>query len=339
MPSARRVNWAKFRVTVVSCVALLILSTLVYLLTGSTLLHEQAHLYLYLSDATGISAESPVQVNGIVVGQVSAVQLSGSNQPDRVVRITLDVLQDRLNSITSDSYAEIASDSLVGDKLIAITSGTSPAAVRPGGELRVQTQPDLIKTLDLSQFETQLRAVDASITEIEQGQSALGQFVLGDQMYQDLGKRIAEIEQGLRAAVSTTNNIGEALYTDRLYSQIRDPIVRFDQTLATIQSGQGSAGQFLRDNSQFESLRNDIANLRKSIATLQSGDFISSDQMYHDWNRSLAALIQQVDEANANPMFNTSEMYESMAGALTEMRDTIKDFRDNPRKFLRLKMF
>lgn len=339
MPSARRVNWAKFRVTVVSCVALLILATLVYLLTGSTLLHEQSHLYLYIADATGISPESPVQVNGIVVGQVSAVQLSGSTQPDRVVRITLDVLEDRLNRITSDSYAEIASDSLVGDKLIAITSGTGPTTIRPGAELRVQTQPDLIKTLDLSQFETQLRAVDASITEIEQGQSALGQFILGEQMYRDLGLRIAEIEEGLRAAVSTTNNIGEALYTDRLYTQIRDPIVRVDQALASIQSGQGSAGQFLRDTSQFESLRNDIANLRKSIAGLQAGDFVSSDQMYRDWNRSLAALVQQVDEANANPMFNTSEMYESMNGALLEMRDAIKDFRGNPRKYLRLKMF
>ena len=34
MPSARRVNWAKFRVSSVCFVALLILFTLIYLLTG-----------------------------------------------------------------------------------------------------------------------------------------------------------------------------------------------------------------------------------------------------------------------------------------------------------------
>src|SRR5271157_2775482 len=113
MPSARRdrlVSWAKFRVTVVSCVAVLILCTLLYLLSGSTLLHEQTNIYVYIPDATGIAADSPVQVNGILVGKVKAVQLTGSNDPNRIVRVTLDVLRSRLDSITDDSYAQIDSD-------------------------------------------------------------------------------------------------------------------------------------------------------------------------------------------------------------------------------------
>jgi phospholipid/cholesterol/gamma-HCH transport system substrate-binding protein len=339
MPSARRVSWAKFRVTVVSCVALLILSTLLYLLTGSTLLHEQAHLYLYIPDATGLSTDSPVEVNGIVVGTVESVQLTGSNQPDRVVKVTLNVSRDRLGSIAADSYAQIASDSLVGDKLIAITSGTSPTPARPGAVLRFQAQTDLMKNLDLTQFEMELRTVDAMLTDIEAGKGALGQFILGDQMYGDLNKRIGGIEQAIHAAAATTSSVGEALYTNKLYEKIRGPILQLDQSLATIQSGQGAAGQFLRDPAQFESLRHDIADLRKSIADLRGGEFMSSDQMYTDWTRNVEALIRNVDQMNASPMFNTSEMYDNLNGAVREMRDSMKDFRENPRKYLRLKVF
>src|SRR5579872_982857 len=129
MPSARRVSWARFRVTVVSAVAALILFTLLYLLSGATLLHEKAYLYLYIPDATGISPDSPVEVNGIVVGHVESVALTRASTPDRVVKVTLELVRERLGTISDDSYAQIASESLVGDKLIAITSGTSPTHV------------------------------------------------------------------------------------------------------------------------------------------------------------------------------------------------------------------
>lgn len=339
MPSPRRVSWAKFRVTVVTTVAVLILLTLIYLLSGATLLHEKTRLYIYIPDATGITPDSPVEVNGILVGHVESVSLTGSNAPDRVVRVTLEVLRDRLNTITDDSYAQIASESLVGDKLIAITSGTSPNRIRPGSELHFKAQSDLMNSLDLTQFEAQLRSVDAMLTDIEQGKSALGQFVLGEQMYDDVSKRVGEIQRAVHDAANTTGRLGDALYTNRLYNQIRDPIVRVDQSLAQIQAGQGAAGQFLRDPAQFESFRNDIASLRKSIANLRANAFVSSDDAYTGWNRSLAALIQNVDESNAGPLFNTTEMYDNLTGAAREMTTTFRDFRQNPRKFLRLKVF
>ena len=60
---------------------------------------------------------------------------------------------------------------------------------------------------------------------------------------------------------------------------------------------------------------------------------------YAGWNRSLAALIQNVDESNAGPLFNTTEMYDNLTGAAREMTATFRDFRQNPKKFLRLKVF
>ena len=339
MPSPQRVSWAKFRVTVVAAVAILILVTLLYLLTGSTLLSQQAELYVYVPDATGLGPGSPVEVNGLPVGEVTDVQLTGSTDPNRIIKLTLEVVKDRLKTISDDSIAQIDTESLVGDKLIQITSRTSPAAIRPGAVLQFKPQADLMRSIDLSQFQAQLRAIDATLTDIESGKSAFGQFVLGDQMYTDLLHRIAEIERAMHSAVDTAHDVGGALYTDRIYRQVRDPIVQLDESLARIQSGQGAAGRFLRDPAQFDSFRNEISGLRKSIADLRGGAFVQSDEAYNGWLEMVGSWIRNVDQMNASPLFATSEVYDNLAGAAKEMQNGFREFRQDPRKFLRLKVF
>src|SRR5437879_6142337 len=98
MPSRERVNWARIRVSSVIFVALVILGTLFYLLTGGTLLEPKATLLLYVSDATGLTADAPVQVDGITVGKVTSVALSGSTQPDRVIRVVITLERKQLPS-------------------------------------------------------------------------------------------------------------------------------------------------------------------------------------------------------------------------------------------------
>ena len=339
MPSARRVNWAKFRVSAVCLVALLILSTLVYLLTGGTLLEPKATVYMYIPDATGLAKGSPARVDGIGVGKVTDVSLTGSQQPKRIVRVTIRVEKERLASIPVDSFVQLSTDTLIGDKFVDITSGRDPNHIAPNGELTYKDQPELMKSLDLSQFQQQLRIVDATLTDIEEGKSRVGQFVLGDEMYNSLLKDFAELQTGIRAAADANSSLGKALYTDEIYRQIGDPVVEFDQSLARIQSGQGTAGQLFRETAQYEQLRAGARDLLRSLSDLRSQEFMQSDRLYEEWNRMVLSLIRSVDEMNANPLFSTSQTYDNLNGFAREWRDTAKDFREHPGKFLRLKVF
>lgn len=141
MPSVQRVRWAKFRVVVTTFVSLLILATLVILLTGGTFFQPKSMLYVYVPDATGIATGSPVRVDGIQVGKVGEVALSGSAEPSRVVRVTLIVDRERLPSITADSTAQAAADTLIGDKFIQISSGNSAQRAQPGMEVPYKVRP------------------------------------------------------------------------------------------------------------------------------------------------------------------------------------------------------
>jgi phospholipid/cholesterol/gamma-HCH transport system substrate-binding protein len=339
VPSAQRVQWAKVKVVAVCVTALSILGTLCLLLTGGTLFEPKATLYLYMPDAVGLVPGAPVRVDGIGVGKVASVQLSGSSQPNRIVRVTIIVERDRLASIPEDSTAEASADTLVGDKFVDITSGRSSNRMKAGGEIVYKATPDVMKRLDLTQFEDRLRAVDALVTEIEEGQTPLGQFVQGDEMYRSLLHRVSELDSAIRTAAKTTGSVGQALYGEAMYHRITDPLHDLDLNLAKIQSGQGPLGEFLRDNAQYAQLRDSIAGLHKTVQDLRGSAWFTSDEQYADWNRNLQKMIRTVDDFASSPLMQTTATYDELAGGLREVQSDVKEFREHPAKFLRLKMF
>ena len=337
MRSRQRVHWAQLRVGFVSAVALLIFGVLLYLLTGNALFTEKTVLYLYVPDATGVAQGSPVRVDGIDVGKVGDVGLSGSTDPKRVVRLTLTIDRNALAMIPTASYAELGTESPVGDKFIDITSaGRGP--MTPRSEIPYKVPTDLFKTLDFEQFAVNLRQMDAILTDIETGKSRVGQFVMGTELYSDIRKRIADVEKSITTAANTATEFGQELYTDRLYRRLTAPIVELDQSLARLQSGQGM-GQYLVDNAQYEQALTTVRDLRASIVSMRQLPIVQSDTLYTDVARTVTSLSRQVDAINAGPLFAAPQTYESLNGSLRELQKTLKDFRENPQKYLRLKVF
>lgn len=334
MPSVRRVRWAKIRVVAVTIAALAILSVLSYLLTGGSVFQPTDTIFLYVPDATGLAEGSLVRVDGIDVGKVGSVALAGGRDANRVVKLSLRVKDNRLASITADSTAEISSDTVIGDKYVDITSHRSPEHIRPWGEIHYLASPDVMKSLDLAQFEQQLRIVEATVSDIEAGRSPVGEFVQGEQMYRDLLKRVTQLSNALRKAVDTTGEIGQIVYSDELYRQVAKPLIDVDRSLARVQGN-----PLLRETAMYDDFQRTAKDLRKTIADMRGGALFRSDALYQDLNRSLAKTIAQVDELNAGPGFRSSEAYDSLAGWARETEAAVRDFRENPKKYLRLKVF
>lgn len=323
----------------VSVVAVLILSTLAYLLTGGTLFEPKSTLYLYLPDATGVLPGLPVRVNGIGVGKVARVELSGSKDPNRTVKVTMTIERDRLPTIAPDSTAQVASDTMIGDKYVAITAGKHPDHVKPNDVITYKGAEELLKTQDIKQFKTRVDAIGAVIQDIDQGKGLVGQFVKGDQIYKKLLERIDEVERGVKTVANTKSAVGRELYTDRLFQQIHTPLAALDNRLAQWQAGHDSPGRWLRDPAQYQEFRDRVGKLRTTVADLRKQPMMTTEQTYVDWNRQVQALIQRVDDYNADPAMLTSEVYDNLNGAVKEFQSQTKEFRENPKKFLRLKVF
>jgi phospholipid/cholesterol/gamma-HCH transport system substrate-binding protein len=197
----------------------------------------------------------------------------------------------------------------------------------------------MLKKIDMQQLEANLREAEKTLSGIEDASSPVGQLITGDALHSKLLAKVKDLQQKMREATAATSEIGKVIYTDTLYRQLRDPLIELDLSLAKLQSGQGPLGQMLRDPAQYEKLRGDIQNLRSQVASMASGPFLQSDVAYNSWIRTVDSMIRLVDEMNTSPMLGSQATYESLAGAAKEFADTVKDFRQNPKKYLRLKLF
>jgi phospholipid/cholesterol/gamma-HCH transport system substrate-binding protein len=338
MPSARQVSWAKIRIAAVAIAAFAILSVLVYLLGAGTLFEEKSTLLLYVPDATGLSAGSLVRANGVDVGKVKSISLSGSAQPDRVVKLALTVEREYLGAIPADAFAQINSDTAIGDRFVDIdtTQSKSPTPVMENSELAFKPQQDLLKTLDIQQFADQLRSVASLLDDLEQGRNAAGQLLVSDELYVGIRRELGDFKRQIEKVASKTNPVGSMLYTDQFYRQIRQPLVELDQRLADLQAGHGQLAELLTDNAKFAQLRSDLVSIRRPIENFGKSSFLASDEQFKDWSRGLVALIQGVDSFNRTPVMSSSEFYDNLNGFATELRERVKEFRQDPRKFLRI---
>ncbi|HUE24493.1 MAG TPA: MlaD family protein [Bryobacteraceae bacterium] len=344
MPNPHRLRWAKIRITIVAVSAIAVLSVLTYLLSGGTWLKAKVNVTTYIPDSTGLEPDADVLLNGVKIGLVASVHLSPSKDPNRVVAVRMKIEDAFLPYIPDDSVTTIDSANLLGDKYININMGRSPEHVRAEGELRFPPPSNFMQNIDLRQFDAQLRTIDQIIQDIQAGKGPLGQFVTSDDLYHQFLDGVAKVEKKMRAATGSQSQLGQALYTSTMHDKLIASLQQLDNRLAQLQ-----ANPILRDTTQYDQMREQIAKVRQTLADLNAGkgaggQLIASDSAYVEWNRRVAAFIENVDALNSGEgaigqMLSNAQLYESVNGALQQLHSTMKEFHEDPQKFLRIKIF
>src|ERR1035441_4539709 len=267
MPELSKVRWSQLKVGVVAFVAMVILAVLIFLLTGSRSIFERDEtVRTYMADGAGMTESTPVRLNGILVGAVQGIKLSGSKDPRRAVEFELTIQKKYMRDIPDDSTAAVTAANLLGSKFIDITKGQSATPVKPGGELRsLQTQDipelmaqsaNLIQTLqDIS------KRADAMLADIDAGKGNLGKLLRDDELYDRLNGIAAEGQQLLADVRNGKGTLSRLIYDDALYQEIRSPLRRIDELMAGLQKGEGTAGKLIKDATLFDDLHQTIGEI------------------------------------------------------------------------------
>lgn len=354
MPSAKKVSWAQLRIGILAMVAMAILATLIFLLTGNTSFFEsKATLHTYMDDSAGMTTGTPVRLNGILVGDISDVKLSGSKDPKRIVEIEMSVKGKYIPDIPDDSIAGVSAANLLGDKFINITKGVSPRHVEPGGELRslqVQDIPELMAQSAniLTQFQTILGRVDRLLGDVEAGRGNIGKLLKDEELYARLNGTISEAQQIVSDIRRGHGTISRLLYDDTLYQEVRAPIQRLNDLLNELQQGKGSAGKLLKDPGLYDDVRKTTAAINALLADLNAGKgtagkLLKDDELYRKFSAIVTKFDTTIDRINSGQgtlgqLLVNPQLYESLNGATGEMHQLFKDMRANPKKFLRIKL-
>jgi phospholipid/cholesterol/gamma-HCH transport system substrate-binding protein len=343
-------------ITRVICVwigALVIVMILVWLLTGGggEIFEPKSYLHSYMPDASGLIVTAAVQLNGIQIGKISDVKLSGLSDPKKVVWVEMKVKSRYLPAIPVDSTISITADDLLGDKYLNILIGQRSETVKPGAELRsVLPIGDQFNSADLvAAMKEMLDRVDTSLRQIEDARTPIGRFVQTEDLYNQIRGYIITIQESIRKFAHPQSQLGQMLFTAELYEQMRAPIVGIDKTLADLQAGEGAYGHMLASSDQYDRARKQLADLRDSLADVNAGKgsvgkLMQTNELYERIQRLLKSLAEMVEAVNHGEnrlgvYMADSQLFESLTGSTGDLQHTLDDFRKNPRKYLRLKVF
>jgi phospholipid/cholesterol/gamma-HCH transport system substrate-binding protein len=360
MPFEQKTTWARLRVGVLAIAALLILGVLVYLLSGTQgFFRSHSTLYTYLQEAAGVTNGGPVRLNGFVVGKVKDVELTGSNQPGRIIRVSLDVYSEYLPQIPVDSEAELAQLNLLGAKYVNISKGKSSQLIANGAELKSSSAPEIQEFMKqgssmIGQMQDILGRVNAMLTDIQTGKGTIGKFIYDPTMYNNVLSIMAQIQK-LTETLNSNRGIGKFINGDELSDDIHGVVTRIDKLMDGIEQGQGTLGKFVKDPALFDDSRAAIADLRKSMDQIHTlladvnagkgdvGKLFKSEELHEELKASMERIdkiLDKVNEGNGTlgQLLNNPSLYENLDGTTRQLEGLMKDFRANPKKFLTIKL-
>ena len=345
-----------------AAVALAILGVIVFLLAGtSSLFKSTSALYTYFDDSAAIAVAAPVTLNGITVGKVTHVDLSGSSQPGKIIKVRMQIEDDYMGAIPVDSLAVITAGNLLGTKYINIKKGKSAQLAVKGGEIPSQN----LTTIDdfVQQGNTALTALqgivtkaDAIVSQVEAGKGTIGMLLVDDTIAKKMTSIVVEAEKLVitlrQAAESDQNSVGKLLHDKgAMYDDVHTSIAKINGLIDDIDKGDGAIGKLVKDPALYDDARKTIADFRKILADIDSGQgdvgkLLKSNELHEEIKATMGRVDVMLDKINkgegtVGQLLNNPALYENLDGTTREVRALLKDFRANPKKFLTiyLKLF
>jgi phospholipid/cholesterol/gamma-HCH transport system substrate-binding protein len=264
--------------TVIAC-SLLLLGALTVALTGWRAGKSGRTLEVGFRDVTGIRVQSEVRYAGAPAGHVSAMHLlspaerdaASGNEKQNAVRVTL-LLRDDVPQIPADTRVSLSSDTLLGEKFVALSAGTvnapklaNGARLQGGGSGSIDTLIESIGPL-----------VDALVP-------------LADSL-QPLVKTADEALRGVPPLLKKTTDVMDTVGADTL-PRVAKLTEGIKATSASAESALNRVNQLLDDvddpiKADLEQLKTTLAQLKQTLST--------ADGVLGRTDKSLAARMQEL---------------------------------------------
>jgi phospholipid/cholesterol/gamma-HCH transport system substrate-binding protein len=341
-------------VGILAIFAMSILAVLIFLITGQTNIFEhQVVVYTYMADAAALADGAPVNLDGIPIGKVKMIRLSGSKDPMRLVRIEMQLPEHTLRDIPNDSVASISAANVLGTKYINIKSGKSTTPVGPDQELPSVNTGEIQDLVQqgfgvLNSLQDTVKRVDKIVGLVEAGKGSIGKLLVDETLYNHFLAIVDEAQQLVNALNSDKGTIGKLIYDPALYNQVQGTIGRVDNMLQQLQAGQGTAGKLLKDPALYNEAQDTVKSLKLLVDNLNAGkgtagQLLTSEDLSNQLKATIAKIDTVIDKVNSGQgtigqLLVNPQLYDNLNGATREMHLLMQDFRANPKKFLRIKL-
>ncbi len=360
MERSNRIGWAQVRAGV------FIFLALVFIAGGVTLMGQKTKMFVpkgklrvVMDDVAGLKEGAPVWLAGVDVGVVTGISFT-SPQKTNEVDIFLEIGNEALKKIGPDSRIIIKTRGLMGEKYVDITPSQQyfeqPVAVLHG--TTVPKLDDVVQKAGVA-----FDKINTIVDNISQGKGTLGKLTTDTAAYSNIVKLTSEIQSLVVTINRGEGTLGKLNRDPEPYNKLVSILTRADKTLQDIQASEGTLNKLIYDKTLYAKLTQltdksiqaaeDVRELNRKITSKDGtlGMLIGDRQIY---DKGVALLtradnsIKSIEdvtakvksgEGTAGKLVTDKELYERMNRMVEDVDALVKDFKANPRRYIKFSLF
>lgn len=289
------------------------------LLKGKSLFSKTKTIYAVYKQVNGLQPSNAVQVNGLVVGNVSELNVMDHDPSRILVTLTLKKKVD----IPRNSVARISSD-LLGTKTVQMDLGNATEYLNDGDTIyaavdgtmtdaiKEQITP-LVKKLEgtLSNIDTVLLAVSAILDTTAKG----------------------NLQETMRNLNTTMRNFS---HTSASLSNMLDP--QKGNIQATVNNLASVSGNLKANNEKISGI---LDNAKKATDALANGNIDKTLQQLQQTTASLNTTMAKLNttDGTAGLLLNDKKVYNNLQYSLGNLNKLLEDLRVNPKRYVHFSLF
>lgn len=216
---------------------------------------------------------------------------------------------------------------------------------------KIVNDPALYNNLNATIQETQ-----GIIQQVKSGRGTAGQLLYNDEVYQNLNRVAVQLQEISGQVRSGRGTAGKLLYDEQLYNRINQIADRADRSIsdinalvADVRAGKGTLGKLVADEQLYNDLRAAVGETRAGVADARAainearptlkrleGTTAQADALLLELRAGVADA--RAGKGTIGRLLVDESLYNNANLLTTEGVKIIYDFRQNPKKYLTVKL-
>lgn len=377
MPQNNPARLSELRVGLLVLLALAILVLVIFAVSGDLKIPgfgKTTIIRTEMPTVDGLRKGAEVRLSGKKIGSVKSINFSSqiptTPEAPNNVEIVMEIdgkLDGRaaIERIRSDSIATLKTAGVLGDNVIDITPGTmNGKAINNGDKISSQAQKSVGDILNgtneaIKNFRDISDDVKVITGRLREGEGAAGRLLKDETLYVDLDRTVRQAETLLSQVREGDGTISRLIKDPALYNQVTETVNQLrgisNDINAQLSTGKGTIGKLLKDEALYNNANALIAKADQISARLDRtmekvergegnlGKLVNDEKLYADARQTvetLKGIAERLEkgEGTAGMLLKDDRLYNNVNTLSAEITKLIYDFRQNPKKYLSVKV-
>jgi phospholipid/cholesterol/gamma-HCH transport system substrate-binding protein len=332
------------------------LAVLVFLMSGTSgLFTKRITVQSYFDNASGLREGAPVRLSGVDIGNVVHIFIvPDKDKRETPVEVVMKISTKYNFNLRRDSVTSLDTAGVLGETYLDIDSSQAVGpVVHDGDTLATQVHPDFNQVVRASQSTLQnmdalLKRADRILAFAESGKGSLGKLIYDPTLYNRLSSTVADLQGMVEEISQGKGSLGALINRNEAYDKFLATLDKLNAVIDDVQAGKGTAGKLLKDPSLYNNANDTMANIKKVTEDLNAGKgtlgrLAKNEELANKLDNTiskLSALTTELEagQGTAGKLFKDETLYNNANTMLTEARELVKAVRENPKKYLSIKL-